>query len=223
MYPLGTILMCLGLIFVIIKMIKDRILKVKKSEEIDLSVIMLFIFISNFILSFLTTLNINKANGIYISATYFIFIALIALKQKVKIIYTIILFSLTMLFILFIKEYFTIFANEYHIYFDNESINALRYVYSTDLKDRKLCTDINYINSLYANPISPYEFYENIKTIDVSGGIEVIGYDKYIEGIDLSNIEDDTVYITWKPNIAKALLEKGFKEDQYMYYYILYK
>ena len=103
------------------------------------------------------------------------------------------------------------------------AINTLKYVYSTDLKDRKLYTDINYIYSLYAKPISPYEFYENIKTKNFSQGIEVIGYDKYVQEINLSKIEDDSVYITYNPNLAELIEEKGFIKEKYNNIYILYK
>ncbi len=227
LYPLGTILMGLGLIITIVKIIRNNILiaqkKVEKSKEIDLSVIMLFAFISNFILCYLTELNINKANGIYISATYFIFVTLMAIKKKAKTIFTIITFILVMYFVMFIKEYFMTFANKYYAYFDNGDIDVIEYVRSTELKDRKLCTDINYIYSLYANPISPYEFYENIKVVKVPDGIEVIGYGNYIRYIDLENLEDDAVYITYNKDTANKIEETGFKKEKYTRYYILYK
>ena len=227
LYPLGTILMCIGLIITIVKIIKNSNQvsknKIEKSEEIDLSIIMLFAFISNFILCYLTELNINKANGIYISATYFIFVTLMSIKKNAKTIFTIITLTLIIYFVMFIKEYFTTFANKDYRFFDNGSIEVLEYVYSTDLKDRKICTDMNYIYSLYAKPISPYQFTKNIKIIKVSNGIEVIGYDNYINEINLSKLEDDAVYITEKTNVADKIEQAGFKKEQYKQHYILYK
>ena len=221
LYPLGLILI------IIIKEIKKLALakeeKEKQPKEIDLNVVMLFMFIANFILCFLVSLNVNKANGIYISATYFIFVALIMIKEKAKTVSIILVLLLSTFFTIFINNYFTDFARRYNPFFDNDYINTLKYVYSTELKDRKIYSDTSYIYSLYVNPISPYEFYENMKMGDIPNGQEVIGYNNYTQKIDLSNIEEDAVYITYQEDIANTIEKKGFTKEQYTIYYILYK
>ena len=219
LYPLGVLLMCIGLVMAPYTVDKDK----NKKTEVNLTVIMLFAFIANFLLSLFSVLNINKANGIYISATYFIFLSIVTLKDKARTLATILTILLITIFMFFTTEYFTNFAKQDYSYFDNGDIEVLEHVYNSDLKDRKIRADINYIYSLYVRPVSPYEFYENIKIMQTPVGIEVIGYNNYTEIINLSNLQDDIVYITHREDVANIIEEAGYTKETYKRYYILYK
>lgn len=223
LYPIGLILMILGIIIVLVKEIK----KTKDEKDIDLNTIMLFAFISNLILSIITTLNVNKANGIYISATYFILIAITFIYKHSKTLVATILAIYIILTINFTKDYFINFSKNNYPYFDNGTVNMFKYIKEKNLGNRKIYTSIRnnqaYIYDLFINPISPYEFNNTVLFLEIPTGKTVIGYKDCITEIDFDNLEDDAIYVVIKEEEAEIIEEKGFVKEKYNNFYILYK
>lgn len=228
LYYIGTILMVLGLIITMINLISTHIINkrnaISSNKGNNLDVIMLFVFITNILLACLITMNINKANGIFISATYFILVTLREIYRNVKVIFSTIIIIYGIMFVMFIKKYFIDLAKEEHRFFDNGQLVLCEYL--RKFEGREIYTeDVNYIYNLYVNPISPYEFYGGIETIEVSDGIEVIGYDKFHKYVESDDIKENAVYVLSEPSNIQKLQDKGFKLEKYYNdkFNILYK
>lgn len=245
LYYIGTIFMIMGLAITLFRLKpititnKGKVIYSNKKSPIDstlyeknnsrkdiinLDVIMLFAFISNIFLACLTTMNVNKANGIFISATYFILVSLREIYKNIKPVFWEMIVLYAIMFVLFIKTYFVTLAKQEHIFFDNGMIELCRYL--NKFEEREIYTeDINYIYNLYANPISPYEFYNDIETTEIYDGLEVIGYKNFHRYIDWSNIKDDAVYVLVNQRNVQKLQDKGFKLEKFNSdkFYILYK
>ena len=191
-----------------------------KNQEISLTTIMSFMFISNFILAILTEVNTNKLNGIYISVTFFVLVGLEFIYKNAKYIFTILMIVYMMLFSMFTNRYFTTFAKQDYDYFDNGDLEIMNYIKKYDGKE--IYTDyINYIYSLIDYPISPYDFY---KDIEIYKGIEVIGYKNYHSYIDYNNLKDDAIYVLKTQSKVEYFTSRGYKlEIVNNKYYILQK
>lgn len=234
LYIIGVILMCIGLIVVIVNKIRDKLTKkttlTLDKKEINLSNIMMFAFFSNLILCTLTNMNINKANGIYISSTFFILVAIEWIYKYSKVAFTTIIFSYIFLFLMFINKYFTDFAKIDYSFFDNGNVEVLQYVNNNSkYAGKQIYSDIEYIYNLYGNPISPYEFYENIKFYNILNekdeidGKEVKGYNNYLNDIDYNNLDDNAIYVVHSERKSELIQANGFKLEKYNKFYILYK
>lgn len=225
LYYFGTIAMIIGLAITTIKINKKS--KDKPSEKnMDLDMIMLLIFASNILIAFLTDLNANRLNGIFISATYFELITLKYLYKNIKPVFMILLLTYILAFVMFIKTYFTEFKINNKVCWDRNAIKLMEYL-QENFKEKEIYADhILYTYSLYANPISPYEF-NKIKILEPSmgAGLKIWRYGNFNgRPILVKKCQKGNVYVTESYKMAQDILAiDDFTMEKFMdQYYILY-
>lgn len=233
LYYFGTIAMIIGILITVAKIIKrssknnknedikTKEWKIKKEIKLDLDVIMILVFVSNIIFAFLTELNANKLNGIFISATYFELVTIRYIYKNIKIIFYVLFIIYLTAFLLFIKSYFIDSRDEFKPNWDNGAVELMTYLNKFEGKIIH-ADDILYIYNLYANKIPPEEFNKNkVMVRDI-----VIGYNNY-DGrpINIQRCNTQDVYVTMDASKANAMI-KQYKFHMEIFneiYYILYQ
>ena len=218
--PIGFI----GLFTAVIGLI-DIIRNRKNQEKFSLNVIMIFAFISNFILIlFVKDMNINKANGIYISVIYFGAIGIKYLYKQSKILLTLTIIMYMMTLGIFIYKYYFSEADVVANLFDYDSLELMEYINNNDkYADKKIHTSaVNFIYGLYSKPISPKEFSES-KVIYQGYLTGIIGYSKITSMITFDDLNEDDIYIVDYEIDARKIESKGFQRENFGKYRILYK
>ena len=247
LYYIGTFGMFLGLIFEIIDINgktehKDKKLRKKQNKDLnsntdlnldlnsnkdlaidlnldlDLDIIMLINFISNFVIMLLTEVNANKGNGIFISATYFGLVAFRNIYKKRKELFIIMLIIYLISFVSFLQLYFVKHKYGFKPFWDNGAVKAFKEIGDTN---KKIYGDeILYIYDIYENPITPEEFNRKL----LFENKYVVGFSNYEEiTIDVNNVDENAIYLTYNKRKADALVEKGFKYEKFDYCYLLSK
>lgn len=218
-YYFGNLLIALGFFNVIF-----NFKKLIKKDGIQLDIIMFFLFISSFILTFLIELNANRFNGIFIPATYLEFVGLREIYYNYKTEFLVYLIVFALVFMSFLKSYFVTTANSAKVCFSNGQVETHKYLEKYSNKKIYGEDQMLYTYKIYGNPISPYEFNKEI--IYSEFPTTVLGYKNYISiyEIDINNIDQDSIYITYNASKAKMIKEKyNFKEKKIGYIYILAK
>lgn len=212
-----------------------------KQKEFRLNSVIFLLFLSTTCTILLVEyINISKSNAIYFPLIFFCYSAIkfiytrqaitikeLENKKKIKvIIYRIILILIVLMYVInfiqFIKYYFSKYeklsANQ--LYFESDLIEAIRQVNGrTELQNKKVCilttAEKPYIYTLYANPISPYEFNETRGEDD--------SYGRFI--INKKEIQDDYVYIVEGDSefCYNLVSEYGFTSEVLGFYTILFK
>lgn len=239
LYYIGTISMIAGLINIAIKYLSEIIKRIKNSvkekeynkdkkenkenkdkKELNLDIIMLLMFISNFIITILTDMNANKLNGIFISATYFELVTLRSLYKYNKLSFNIIIITYVLYFVLFIKSYLVVMDYNYKPCFDNGAVCAFEDDLLKNTNKKIYGDNILYIYKLYANPISPEEFNKDV----VFKNNRVVGFGNYEEiYLNTNNIDENAIYLTYNQYKASELENRGFKIKKFNYCYVIYK
>lgn len=197
LYYLGTITMTVGIIITTIKILKRK-------EKLNLEIIMIFAFFANFVLGFLTDINANKINGIYISATYFEIITFREIYKNKKIIFITFVMLYFIQFGMFIRKYFKEYKSKYIEFCDNGAIELMHYLNRFEGKELYV-ENIKYTYNIYANPISPMEF-NSTKELYNS---QVIGYKNFHNcNINAEEFYENAVYVTKDTNKAMKFVEK---------------
>lgn len=198
LYYFGTIFMIIGIVITIYEIIKN------KKHQIDLNVLMIFIFLSNIILALLIHLNTNKLNGIFVSAIYFEMVPIKYLYKKSQILFEGMILLYLLFFIAFSSTYFHKFSDYQHAFWDNGIIDLVKYL--EPYQDREIhIENANYIYELYANPISPFEFYDSIH----GDKVNIRGYTNYYnEEINIDSCNIENIYITQNEKKATELKNK---------------
>lgn len=201
----------------------DIIRNRKNQEKFSLNVIMIFAFISNFILIlFVEDMNINKANGMYISVIYFGAIGIKYLYKQSKILLTLTIIMYMMTLGIFIYKYYFSEADVVANLFDYDSLELMEYV-NDKYADKKIHTSaVNFIYGLYSKPISPKEFSES-KVIYQGYLTGIIGYSKITSMITFDDLNEDDIYIVDYEIDARKIESKGFQRENFGKYIILYK
>lgn len=230
LYYIGTISMIVGLFNIVIKYLLKNIKKIisrvkyteenKENKELNLDIIMLLMFISNFIITILTDMNANKLNGIFISATYFELVTLRSLYKYNKLSFNIIIITYVLYFVLFIKSYLVVMDYNYKPCFDNGAVCAFEDDLLKNTNKKIYGDNILYIYKLYANPISPEEFNKDV----VFKNNRVVGFGNYEEiYLNTNNIDENAIYLTYNQYKASELENRGFKIKNFKYCYVIYK
>ena len=193
----------------------DIIRNRKNQEKFSLNVIMIFAFISNFILIlFVEDMNINKANGIYISVIYFGAIGIKYLYKQSKILLTLTIIMYMMTLGIFIYKYYFSEADVVANLFDYDSLELMEYV-NDKYADKKIHTSaVNFIYGLYSKPISPKEFSES-KVIYQGYLTGIIGYSKITSMITFDDLNEDDIYIVDYEIDARKIESKGFQRENF--------
>lgn len=230
LYYIGTISMIAGLINIAIKYLSEIIKRIrnrvkyteenKENKELNLDIIMLLMFISNFIITILTDMNANKLNGIFISATYFELVTLRSLYKYNKLSFNIIIITYVLYFVLFIKSYLVVMDYNYKPCFDNGAVCAFEDDLLKNTNKKIYGDNILYIYKLYANPISPEEFNKDV----VFENNRVVGFGNYKDiYLNINNIDENAIYLTYNQYKASELENRGFKIKKFNYCYVIYK
>lgn len=205
---------------------RKKYIRINKENEknINLNFVMLIYFFSNFIWTFLIEASPARLNGIYISTTYFILIALQYIYHKIEYIFYTLLIIYAIFFMSFSIKYFRIMSIQHISLFDNGVVELVKYLKKYDEKDVYI-EQVNggyWIFEAYADPINPEEFCNTIKINDKYTDTKSFG--KFHNGkFDVNEINDDSIYITNDDNKVNILLEKGFNHEKYNKYNIYYK
>jgi len=191
---------------------------------------MLFAFISCFICGLLTkNLNINKLNGIYIPLIYFIartiyyilknrkefFLAIIGMYIVFSIMFGIEYFSQKTPYVLF--NYKSVELTEY---IDNEFPDTSRKIYF----DKNAIMQQQYIYTLLANKISPYEFAS--KTPITWSPVMAYGrYNFYVNSDYMDKlVQEGSIYVIKKRDYLKLNAQnENYNIDEFEDCYIIYK
>lgn len=230
LYYIGTISMIAGLINIAIKYLSEIIKRIrnrvkyteenKENKELNLDIIMLLMFISNFIITILTDMNANKLNGIFISATYFELVTLRSLYKYNKLSFHMIIITYVLYFALFIKSYLVVMDYNYKPCFDNGAVCAFEDDLLKNTNKKIYGDNILYIYKLYANPISPEEFNKDV----VFKNNRVVGFGNYKDiYLNTNNIDENAIYLTYNQYKASELENRGFKIKKFNYCYVIYK
>lgn len=201
-------------IFGFIEVVKNTIEDVKQKKFIAVDFIMLVTFVVELCIGLcIAELNINKLNAIYIPMIYFASKFFCSILNNIKYLALVILILYCLNYSLFIRYYFTEFSNTDLMYFEDDIIEASKR--AEELQKEKIyvenCLNQTYIYTLVANPISPYEFNQNLKVSSYS----VFGYGKYDFQVP-QEINKNAVYIIKEDTQKiKQLMENEFKMEQY--------
>lgn len=230
LYYIGTISMIAGLINIAIKYLSEIIKRIrnrvkyteenKENKELNLDIIMLLMFMSNFIITILTDMNANKLNGIFISATYFELVTLRSLYKYNKLSFHMIIITYVLYFALFIKSYLVVMNYNYKHCFDNGAVCAFEDDLLKNTNKKIYGDNILYIYKLYANPISPEEFNKDV----VFENNRVVGFGNYKDiYLNINNIDENAIYLTYNQYKASELENRGFKIKNFKYCFVIYK
>ena len=211
LYKLSIPLVIFGFIEVLGKSIKDV-----KNKEFTLDLAMLVNFCVVFIIGLcLAELNINKINAIYIPMVYFAGRFLGYISDNIKYAIWIVLALYVLNAGLFCRDYFVNYANSDLAYFESDIISAVKKAEELNRKQIRVedCLNQTYIYTLIANPISPYEFNENVE-IDYENR-RILEYGKYVFKIAGDADRDDVYIIKNDEERINLYKEVGFKSEQY--------
>ncbi len=217
LYSIGTILMVLGLCIIII----NDIVKKWKSRDFNLNIIMLFAFVANLILAFAMKVYTYRLNGIFISAIYFIAVAIKWIYKNAKLLFCITIILYYIYFISFTVVYFNKYKNEYHYLFDYGFIDTIKYAQKNNSNEKEIYTLVfqeqRWIFELYATQISPYEAYPTYRSYNKSNSVKA--YKNFNNVIDIDDIKEDAIYIIEKDDTIEELEKRGLGNYYSNYYF----
>ena len=212
----------------------DNFIKNFKNKEFKLNSAFLIFFISSFLFMMLVqSVNISKANVIYYPLVFLEYSGiqfLYSLKQPKKIINYIILVYIIGVFTISFVKFTYFYFNEYEIIygeqflFESDLVDAIRKVNGIEeYKNKKvyIFTDARepYIYTLYANPISPYDYNSSKFGENNSyGRFEILSTNnRYIDedGVYIVRVDTDFDY--------ELVSEYGFNYEEVGTYKILFR
>ncbi len=208
-YYFGTPLIVIGFFIAIYKSVFNR-----KSKNIELDTIMLFMFLANLVWGFLIEVNTNRLNGLLISATYFILITLQEIYKFRKEIFGIIGITYLIAFIMFNYTYFNEFKNCDIKLFAPDFIELVKYLDKFESKDIYINTKTHeaWIYELYAEQENPYEVHSQYRYFTDG---KVFEYGKYHNNNILTKYDDNAIYVFSDSSREKELLDMGFKKEMF--------
>lgn len=238
LYNFAIILAVFGFIIEVYNFMKNI-----KNKKFTANSAILLLFIASFsFMMCIDDLHISKANAIYFPLIFFEYSSIhfiyklqnnkifkdLNAKEKIKIVLVrVILFIIALLYIInfisFTKYYFTKYASDYaqQQFFENDLLRVLEQVNGrTEFKEKDVYiytgAEQPYIYTLYANPISPYDFN---KTRD-----ENDNYDRY-NVLKERKIDETGVYIVRADSDFSYELSAyhGFNHEEIGTYILLYK
>ena len=211
----------------------DNFIKNFKNKEFKLNSAFLIFFISSFLFMMLVqSVNISKANVIYYPLVFLEYSGiqfLYSLKQPKKIINYIILVYIIGVFTISFVKFTYFYFNEYEIIygeqflFESDLVDSIRKVNGIEeYKNKKvyIFTDARepYIYTLYANPISPYDYNSSKFGENNSyGRFEILSTNnRYIDedGVYIVRVDTDFDY--------ELVSEYGFNYEEVGTYKILF-
>ena len=191
---------------------------------------MLFLFIANIIVILLTPTNVNKANSIYISAIYFIYLALRYIYSNLKLGYTFIFAMYIVMFILFIIYYFGYYNkdNPNMELVNNELIGLYERLDELDVGNNiymELKVTQPWIYKTFQSKVSPYDLNNTKHEDTVDYWTNMVSYANLYWGLPES-IDYDGIYVfveNAEDEIETDLIYNGYNKEIYGRYVILYK
>ena len=210
MYYLGTLLMIIGLIASFLD------IKGEDRKNLNLNVIFIIYFISNFIVGLLISMNANKMNGIFIAANYFELVCLKKIYKYSKLAFYLIITCLLIYFGMFCVRYFYE-DNKYYPFWDNGAIQIFERIEKEYPEKQVVGESVNYTFKEFVKPDNPLD-----NKLDISGDKFKIGNYTYTRKIVFNEVDTNNIYVTFNFKEALELKEKfDFEMYKEKYCYML--
>lgn len=156
-----------------------------KSKKWSPSFIMLAWFITSVVMAFITDVNINRINIIFIPSIYFVSYGVWILKERFSVTYIPIFVAFTLCFISFTNDYFVKFPQKVSHAFYESFGDALQYAF--DATDGKIAitdqVNMPYIYTLFYEKTDPKVFRDTVQYINPDGPFQFVSsFGRYIFG-----------------------------------------
>lgn len=135
------------------------IVSIKSIKSNVLYFLNFFSFITSVLVSMMVIPNINRINSIWFSLIIYLIIGLINICQKSNLFYKVIVFTYLCFFVLFVRNYFTVYQDT--IRYPKSLDSAIKYAEQFEYKNLYIDHDVGYIYYLLYNKVNPNYYLSN--------------------------------------------------------------
>ena len=193
-YPIALPFVLIGLI-VMLTSLRNR-----DRERTGVAIVLLWFFVS-VLMTFVTSVNINRINVIFYPIILLVVAGFLWLSQKVKALGILSAVTFSLFFVLFTTVYFRDYPEQIGPAFYDSFGEAIQYASEESSGNIYITNKVNmpYIYVLFYEQVNPHDFLKTVRYTNPGGAFQrVSSFGRYVFGKPNINLNEPAAYIFWK-------------------------